>query len=167
MADVLIGLGGNLGDVRETLDRAVAELCADGATRLVAQSSDYRTPPWGITDQPFFVNRCIAVETALAPQTLLSRAHAIERALGRDRKREPRYGPRRVDIDLLAYDDLTLDAPGLRLPHPHWSERAFVVVPLADIAAGRRIGGITVAEALTALDRRGIDRLPARPDTAG
>src|SRR5205807_6395929 len=115
MAEGLLGLGGNVGDVRATIDAAVARF-ADGAqVRLIARSSDYRTPPWGVTDQPPFINCAIAVETALAPRALLDRAHALERALGRDRARERRWGPRALDIDLLAYDDLVMNEPDLTL----------------------------------------------------
>jgi len=162
MAEALIALGGNLGDVRTTLDRAVGML-GDGETvRLVARSADYRTPPWGVEDQPPFVNVCIAVSTALAPHDLLARAQAVERALGRDRARERRWGPRPVDIDLLAYDDVRLDGPDLILPHPRLFERAFVLVPLAEIAPDRRIAGIRVADALARIDTAGIERLPPR-----
>ena len=119
------------------LDRAVALLCDGKEVRLTARSSDYRTPPWGVTDQPPFVNLCIAVETSLTPQALLARAQAVERALGRDRAREQRWGPRSVDIDIIAYDDLTLAEDDLILPHPRLFERAFVLVPLAEIAANR------------------------------
>src|SRR5205807_8663311 len=118
MAEGLLGLGGNVGDVRATIDAAVARF-ADGAqVRLVARSSDYRTPPWGVTEQPPFINCVIAVETALAPGALLERAFEVERALGRDRSKEQRWGPRAIDIDLLTYDDLSLNEPGLLLPHP-------------------------------------------------
>src|SRR6266511_2724259 len=117
MADALLALGGNVGDVRATLDRAVAMLCDGSDVRLRARSSDYRTPPWGVTDQPPFVNLCIAVETHLTPHALLARAQAVERALGRDRAGERRWGPRPVDIDLLAYDDVVLKTPDLTLPH--------------------------------------------------
>lgn len=160
MADALIALGGNRGRVRATLDQAVAALCNGVQVRLDAQSSDYLTPPWGIADQPAFINRCILVNTELTPHALLARAHAIEQALGRNRRREVRYGPRTVDIDLIAYDDLTLDEPGLRLPHPHWAERAFVLVPLAEIAPERVIAGRRVADALADADRSGIVQLP-------
>jgi 2-amino-4-hydroxy-6-hydroxymethyldihydropteridine diphosphokinase len=85
MAEALIALGGNVGDVRETLDRAIAALCGGGAVRLVARSSDYRTPPWGVTDQPPFINCAIVAATELAPPALLTRAQAIERQFGRDR----------------------------------------------------------------------------------
>ncbi|HXW25475.1 MAG TPA: 2-amino-4-hydroxy-6-hydroxymethyldihydropteridine diphosphokinase [Xanthobacteraceae bacterium] len=162
MAEALVGLGGNIGDVRTTLDRAVATFCDGAAVRLVAQSSDYSTPPWGVEDQSAFFNRCIAVATTLAPRALLDRALAIERTLGRDRSRERRWGPRAIDIDLLAYDDVVLDEPGLTLPHPHLFERAFVLVPLAEIAPDRTITGIRVRDALARLDASGIERLAPR-----
>jgi 2-amino-4-hydroxy-6-hydroxymethyldihydropteridine diphosphokinase len=161
MAEVLLGLGGNVGEVRATLDRAVELLCEEG--KLRAQSSDFRTPPWGVEDQPAFINRCVLIETELSPRALLSRVLAVERALGRDRSRERRWGPRPIDIDLLSYDDLAMDEPGLTLPHPHWAERAFVVVPLAEIVPERVISGVAVRDALARLDTRGIERLPERP----
>ena len=111
MAEALLGLGGNIGDVRATLDEAIA-LLADGThVKLLARSSDYSTPPWGVTDQPPFVNCAIAVETALTPRALLTRALDVERALGRDRSREQRWGPRAIDIDLLAYGDTVVASP--------------------------------------------------------
>ena len=161
MAEVLIGLGGNVGDVRTTMDRAVAALC-DGQVRLLAQSSDYLTPPWGVEDQPPFVNRCIAVETAMAPRALLERALAVERSLGRERTNEQRWGPRPIDIDLLDYACVTLDEPDLKLPHPRLLERAFVLVPLAEIAPDRIVAGVRVRDALAKLDARDITRLPLR-----
>jgi 2-amino-4-hydroxy-6-hydroxymethyldihydropteridine diphosphokinase len=162
MAEALLALGGNLGAVRDTLDRAVAALCDGRDIRLLASSADYSTPPWGVTDQPRFVNRCIAVETALAPEALLARAQAVERSLGRARAHERRWGPRPVDIDILAYDDVVRDGPGLTLPHPRMFERAFVLVPLAEIAPDRTIGGRRIAEALAAVDTSGVEKLPAR-----
>ena len=163
MAEALVGLGGNIGDVRTTLDRAVAALCDGASVRLLAQSSDYATPPWGVADQPAFVNRCIAVATALPPRMLLERALAVERTLGRDRSREQRWGPRPLDIDLLAYDDVALNAPGLTLPHPRMLERAFVLVPLAEIVPDRIVAGVRVRDALARLDASGIERLAPRP----
>jgi 2-amino-4-hydroxy-6-hydroxymethyldihydropteridine diphosphokinase len=159
MAEALVGLGGNVGNVRTTLDRAVAAFCDGTDVRLVAQSSDYRTPPWGVEDQPAFVNRCIVVDTALAPRALLDRALNVERTLGRDRTRERRWGPRAIDIDLLAYDDLAIDEPGLTLPHPRLLERAFVLVPLAEIGPDRVVAGARVRDALARVDARGIERL--------
>jgi 2-amino-4-hydroxy-6-hydroxymethyldihydropteridine diphosphokinase len=161
MAEALLALGGNLGAVRATLDRAVAMLCDGNAVRLIARSSDYRTPPWGVTQQPPFVNLCLAAATELSPRTLLARALAVERALGRDRSHEQRWGPRAVDIDLLAYDDVTMNEDGLILPHPRLFERAFVLVPLAEIGPDRRIAGVRVRDALARLDTAGIERLPS------
>jgi 2-amino-4-hydroxy-6-hydroxymethyldihydropteridine diphosphokinase len=160
LAQALIALGGNVGDVRSAFDRAVALLCDGFAVRLTVHSSDYRTPPWGVTDQPPFVNAVIAVATSLAPHDLLARAIDVERALGRDRGQERRWGPRTIDIDLLAYDDFALQDSALTLPHPRLFERAFVLVPLAEIAPDRVIGGIRVRDALTKVETRGIERLP-------
>jgi 2-amino-4-hydroxy-6-hydroxymethyldihydropteridine diphosphokinase len=160
LAQALIALGGNVGDVRAAFDRAVALLCDGFAVRLIVRSSDYRTPPWGVTDQPPFVNAVIAVATSLAPHDLLARAIDAERALGRDRGQERRWGPRTIDIDLLTYDDLVLQDSDLTLPHPRLFERAFVLVPLAEIAPDRVIGGIRARDALTKVETRGIERLP-------
>ena len=160
MPEAFVALGGNVGDVRTTLDRAVAMFCDGTVVRLLARSSDYRTPPWGVVDQAPFVNLCVEVTTELAPHALLARGLAVERALGRDRAREQRWGPRPVDIDLLAYDDVTLDDADLSLPHPRLLERAFVLVPLAEIVPDRRIGGVRVRDALAHLDVAGIERLP-------
>ena len=162
VADALIALGGNVGDVRETLDRATAAFCDGNTVRLLARSSDYRTPPWGVTDQPPFVNCAVAVETTLPPQDLLARAQEVERQFGRDRGREHRWGPRTLDIDLIAYDDTTLDTPELTLPHPRALERAFVLLPSAEIVPKRRIGGVPVRDALAKVDPAGIEKLPPR-----
>ena len=161
MAEALLGLGGNVGDVRTTLDAAVARFADGAAVKLRARSGDYRTPPWGVTDQPPFINCAIAVETTLPPRDLLTRAQEVERALGRDRSREQRWGPRPIDIDLLAYDDLALNEPDLTLPHPRLFERAFVLVPLAEIMPERLIAGRKVADAAAAVDRTGVEKLPA------
>ena len=162
MAEALLALGGNVGDVRTTLEAAVERMC-DGATvRLIARSSDYRTPPWGVKDQAPFVNLCLRVATEITPHALLDRALGVERSLGRDRRHERRWGPRPVDIDILAYDDITLDEPRLTLPHPRLFERAFVLVPLAEIVPDRVISGITVRDAAGRVDAAGIERLPPR-----
>jgi 2-amino-4-hydroxy-6-hydroxymethyldihydropteridine diphosphokinase len=160
MTEALLGLGANVGDARTTLDQAIAALCNARDMRLRARSSDYRTPAWGVTDQPPFVNLCIAVDTDLPPRQLLDRALTVERAFGRNRSAERRWGPRTLDIDLLTYDDLSIDEPGLVLPHPHLLERAFVLVPLAEIRPNLLIGGRRVSDALRSLDTSGIERLP-------
>ncbi len=162
MAEAFVALGGNIGDVLSTFDRAIAMFCDAAAVRLIARSSDYQTPPWGVTDQPPFINAVIAVTTSLSPHDLLARAKECERAFGRDRAHEVRWGPRSLDIDLLAYDDLVLDDADLILPHPRLFERAFVLVPLAEIAPERVISGIRVRDALAKLDAGGIEQLPPR-----
>jgi len=160
--EAFIAFGGNVGDVRATFDRAIATLCSGVAVELLARSSDYRTPPWGITDQPPFVNAVIKVRTTLSPQALLARAQETERALGRDRAHERRWGPRKIDLDLVAYDDVTLNEPHLTLPHPRLFKRAFVLVPLAEIAPEAVIAGVRVRDALMRADASGIEQLPLR-----
>ena len=161
VAEALLGLGGNIGDVRVTFDRAVAMLCAGGAVRLLARSSDYRTPPWGIVDQPAFINAVIMIATSLDPRALLTRGLSVERGLGRERANERRWGPRAIDIDILAYNDLVMrDEPDLTLPHPHLFERGFVLLPLAEIAPDRTIAGRRVGDALSRIDISGIEKLP-------
>ncbi|MFL5095142.1 MAG: 2-amino-4-hydroxy-6-hydroxymethyldihydropteridine diphosphokinase [Xanthobacteraceae bacterium] len=162
MAEALLALGGNVGDARATLDRAVTLLCDGKAVRLIARSSDYRTPPWGREDQAPFINLCLVVKTEVSPQALLRRGLEVERALGRDRSREQRWGPRPVDIDILAYDDVSVSEPDLTLPHPLVFERAFVLVPLSEIAPDRTIAGVRVRDALARIDATGIERLPPR-----
>jgi 2-amino-4-hydroxy-6-hydroxymethyldihydropteridine diphosphokinase len=161
-AQALIALGGNVGEVRDTLDRAIAQFCDGREVQLLARSSDYKTPPWGVENQPPFVNCAIVVATTLSPQSLLARAQAVEAAFGRDRAGEVRWGPRTLDIDLIDYDSRTLSSPGLTLPHPRALERAFVLLPLAEIAPERTIAGISVTDALRRVDRTGIERLPPR-----
>ena len=163
-AEALIALGGNVGDegqVRKILKDAIAAFCDGADVRLVARSSDYRTPPWGVTNQPPFINCAIVAETSLAPSDLLARAQAVERQFGRDRAHERRWGPRPLDIDLIAYDDVTLDTDTLTLPHPRALGRAFVLAPLAEIVPQRKIGGVRIGDALGTVDRTGIERLPA------
>jgi len=165
VAEAAIALGGNVGDegqVRDTLDRAIAVLCDGTDIRLLARSSDYRTPPWGVPDQPPFINCAIITTTELAPPALLECAQAIERQFGRDRPRERHWGPRTLDIDLIAYDDLTRTTPTLTLPHPRALERAFVLLPLAEIAPEGRILGVRIKDALARLDQAGIEKLPPR-----
>ncbi|GAB1715649.1 MAG: 2-amino-4-hydroxy-6-hydroxymethyldihydropteridine pyrophosphokinase [Nitrobacter sp.] len=160
MASVLIALGGNVGDVRQTFRKAIANICGMAQAVLVARSSDYTTPPWGDENQDRFVNACIEIETRLDPHALLYTLHKIETKFGRDRSTETRWGPRTLDLDLIAYDDAVLDRPELKLPHPRLFERAFVLVPLAEIAPDRIIAGRTPAEGLATISTAGIKRLP-------
>lgn len=124
-----VGIGANLGDAVRSVERASSELEAFG--RVVRRSSLYRTEPWGKTDQPEFINAVVLLETVHEPHALLEGLKAIEMRLGR--VAGERWGPRAIDLDLLAYDDREIDEPGLRVPHVHLRDRAFVLVPLAEI----------------------------------
>ena len=124
-----VAVGANLGDPAANVGRAL-DLLGELGT-VAARSSLYRTKPWGKEDQPWFVNAVALLETALEPPALLERLRALERRLGR--VPGERWGPRIIDLDLLAYDDMESGDETLRLPHPHLSERAFVLVPLAEI----------------------------------
>jgi 2-amino-4-hydroxy-6-hydroxymethyldihydropteridine diphosphokinase len=162
MPEALLALGGNIGDVRATFDRAFVMLCEGGEVRLLARSADYRTPPWGVIDQPAFVNCCLRIDTSLTPRALLARTQIVETGLGRNRAKEQRWGPRTIDIDLIAYDDVRCEGPDLTLPHPRVLERAFVLIPLAEIAPDWMMRGTTIAAALTRLDSGGIEKLSPR-----
>jgi 2-amino-4-hydroxy-6-hydroxymethyldihydropteridine diphosphokinase len=160
MANALIALGGNVGEVRTTFKKAIANILGMTQAALLARSSDYATPPWGDQQQARFVNACIEIDTSLDPHALLFTLHKIEAKFGRDRTRETRWGPRTLDLDLIAYDDVKLDKPELTLPHPRLFERAFVLVPLTEIAPDRVIAGRSVKAALAGLSAEGIERLP-------
>lgn len=129
---VFLGLGGNVGDVAEAMRRGLAALEAVPRTHVVAVSSLWSTPPWGRTDQPDFLNAVAELRTALSPQALLDTALAAERALKRERRE--RWGPRTLDIDILLFGERAIHDEGLEIPHPRIGERAFVTVPLAEIA---------------------------------
>ncbi len=154
MPEVLLGLGGNLGDPVAAIGAALNRL-ESGGVRITRRSRWYRTAPWGVAGQPDYVNLCVAGETELAARALLDLIHAIEAALGRERRE--RWGPRILDIDILAYGDALIDEPGLTIPHPRLTERAFVLVPLLDIAADRLISGRTVRDWAATVDRGGVE----------
>jgi len=150
-----IGLGSNLADPRAQVERALGRLARLPRSRLLRPSRLYRSAPWGMLDQPEFVNAAAAIETGLSPPALMQALLAIERDAGRDRNGE-RWGPRILDLDLLLYGTLVLAEPGLQLPHPHLHERAFVLLPLAEIAPDLDVPG-----------RGPISALLSRVDTAG
>jgi 2-amino-4-hydroxy-6-hydroxymethyldihydropteridine diphosphokinase len=131
-AVAFVGLGANLGDPVAQITRALADLAVLDETRVVRASSLYRTAPIGHADQPDFVNAVAMLETALAPRGLLDALLGIERAAGR--KRTFPNAPRSLDLDLLLYGEQRIDTPGLVVPHPRMHERAFVLVPLVEIA---------------------------------
>lgn len=156
MSTAWIGLGGNQGDPSGHLARACAELDALPATRLVARSRIYRSPPWGPVPQADFLNAVARLDTEFAPVELLRELQAIEAAHGR-RRDGKRWGPRPLDLDILLYDDATMDAPELTLPHPRLAERAFVLVPLAELAPALDVPGRgTAAELAAHADAEGV-----------
>jgi 2-amino-4-hydroxy-6-hydroxymethyldihydropteridine diphosphokinase len=149
-----IGLGANLGKPEAEIARAFAELGGLPQTQLLARSRLYRTKPWGPVAQADFVNAVAALETALAAQALLNELLAIEARHGRERRE--RWGPRILDLDLLLYGRERIVSERLHVPHPRMSERAFVLVPLAELAPELDIPGAgCVSELLAALDRSG------------
>lgn len=162
MVEILVGLGGNVGDPVAAIGAALDRLEADGV-HILRRSRWYRTSPWGMADQPDFVNLCVAAETALPPRALLDAIHRVEATLGRERRE--RWGPRIIDIDILAYGGERVDEPGLTIPHPRLIERAFVLVPLLDIAADRLIDGRPVRDWAAAIDRSGVAPIEPEPSS--
>ena len=156
-----LGLGSNLCDKRAAIAEALRRLGETPGIAVVARSADYRTPPWGDTDQDWFVNACAAVETTLTPHALLRSCLAVEEIMGRVRTR--RWGPRTIDIDIVDYDGRTIREEGLTLPHPFALRRPFVLIPLAEIAPDLTLQGVPVREALGRLDIAGIKALGALP----
>lgn len=161
MTDALLGLGSNLGDRKALVDDAVSRLGHLPGTQLAVRSSYYKTEPVGPISQGWFLNIAVALRTQFNPDVLLANCHAIEAALGRRREIEIRWGPRFIDIDLIAFGDVSRadGGLGLTLPHPRFAERGFVLVPLAEIAASVRIGGRTVANYLALVGGAGVEKL--------
>ena len=151
---IYLALGTNLGDRLGNLHAAVQALSP--AIQPLAVSPVYETPPWGYLDQPAFLNQVIQAHTALSPLDLLDLLKRLEARLGR--LPGLRYGPRLIDLDILLYDDLQLETPALIIPHPRLAERAFVLVPLADLAPDLLPPGatLTVSQMLARVDRSGI-----------
>ena len=154
MSLVYLALGSNLGDRLANLHQAIEAL--PPAVKPVAFSTVYETPPWGYLDQPPFLNQVISAETGLEPLALLRALKRLERKLGR--KPGVRYGPRLIDLDILLYADRVFDNPKLVIPHPRLAERAFVLVPLAELAPDLRhpVLGVTMTQLLSGLDNAGI-----------
>ena len=148
MTRAYLGLGSNLGDRRALLRQAI-EALDWGDVSVVERSRVYETTPVGGPEgQPDFLNQVIGVETTLDVHGLWERCSAVEASLGRSRDHEVRWGPRPIDVDLLTFGDAVLDEPDLQIPHPRLAERAFVLVPLAEIAPDLQIGGIGTARDL-------------------
>ena len=130
MIKTYLALGTNLGDRLTNLRDAIDALVPD--VKVLRESTIYETPPWGYTDQPAFLNMVVEAETSLNPRALLAYLKNQEEALGR--VKNFRYGPRHIDLDILFYDDLVYEDERLQIPHPRLHERAFVLIPLADLA---------------------------------
>ncbi len=142
--EIAFGLGGNIGDTAAVIREAHARLAASPLVHDLTLSPLWRTPPWGKTDQDWFVNAVAVGHSSAPPQDLLALALGIEAAMGR--VRNELWGPRRIDIDLLYVDDLTVNTAGLTLPHPRMTERGFVMAPLADLRPDRMIAGRTARD---------------------
>jgi 2-amino-4-hydroxy-6-hydroxymethyldihydropteridine diphosphokinase len=156
-----IGLGGNIGDVPDTMNKAISALKSHEAIRLQAVSSLFATEPWGVSDQPVFNNACIEILTELSPQALLKACLATEAGLKRERQN--RWGPRTIDLDILAMDGVEIDIEGLTIPHSRLSERAFALAPMAELAPQFDVGGKTVLQWLETLDQEGV-RVLSKPE---
>ena len=159
MSTAYLALGSNLGDRAALLRGALISLERGGAVRVVAESSVYETAPVGGPEQPDYLNMVVAVETSLNPEALLERCLAAEAEHGRVRRE--RWGARTLDIDLLIYGGASMQTERLTLPHPRMTERAFVLVPLAEIAPGLRLGAANAAEWAARADCSGLRKLGA------
>ena len=154
--EVLIGLGGNIGNPRAAMISTLDALDENAFCKVSRVSSIWQTPPWGVTDQPDFLNACAAVSTSLQPRAFLELCLGIEQDL--KRVRDVRWGPRSIDIDILFFGDRIIDEPGLTVPHPRIGQRAFVLVPLAEIAADRVWDAQTIADAANRSDQTGMSK---------
>lgn len=157
MAKIYLGLGSNVGEREEFLRAAINTLSAKITNTTI--SSFYATAPWGKTDQAEFLNLCIFGETNLKPEELLKFIKQLEVSLGR--AHSEKWGPREIDIDILFYDDLVVNTSQLEIPHPFLAERAFVLIPLAEIAPNLKhpVFKKTISELAKAVDSNGIKRL--------
>lgn len=151
-----IGIGGNVGDVFENMKSALNLLNEHPKISVKQISNIYKTPPWGIEDQDWFLNACASVETTLAAQEFLKSCLEVEVAL--KRIREIRWGPRTIDLDVLIFGEENIAQDNLQVPHPRMHERAFVLMPMADIAPNLRVNGKTISEWLEAVDATGIQK---------
>ena len=151
MACVYLGLGANLGDRQANIEKALARL-NESNVHICEVSHLYETEPWGLAEQPLFLNAACSARTRYAPHTLLDLLKCVEKRMGR--VDTGRYGPRPIDIDILMYDDICFDTPNLTIPHPGMTARATVLVPLADITPQKRHPqtGLTIGEHLKRLE---------------
>ena len=148
--EILLSLGSNLGNRLATLEEALKAL-DKAEVRITAKSRVWETEPWGLTDQPRFLNMCAKAETQLEPEELLAAVKGVEQELGREKR--VHWGPREIDVDILLIGSEIVELPSLRVPHPLMQERAFVLVPLCDVAPDWRhpVLGLTARALLAAL----------------
>lgn len=153
---IFLALGTNLGDRFENLETAINSLPPD--ILVQKRSSVYETPPWGFEDQPAYLNMVLQAETGFSPWKLLKTLKKLEGGMGR--KHTFRYGPRLIDIDILFYDQMNLEQSGLVIPHPRIAERAFVLVPMAEIAPNfvHPVLQVSIQDLLAEVETRGIRR---------
>ena len=157
MHTIYLGLGTNLGDRLRNLQKAISSLSP--VMSVTAVSPIYQSDPWGVTDQPPFLNLCVEATTNLNPQTLLHYLKNLEAELGR--QKTIKWGPRLIDVDILLYDDKIVETDSLTIPHPFMAERAFVIIPLADIAPDlyHPVCHKTIAELKTAVDQSTLHKI--------
>ncbi len=167
MIEAFFGLGSNIGDRKAFIDEAVVRLARLPGTKVTARSGYYRTAPVGPVAQEWFLNAAVAVTTALTPNDLVAACHAIESDLGRDRSVEISWGPRFIDVDLVAHADASHAGPDLTAPRGEIAPYAFLLAPLAEIAGDATVAGVSITDRLAATDTGGVERLdwlvPALP----
>ncbi len=156
---VWLGLGGNIGDVRLAMATALQRLDGDDGIEVKLVSSIYKTPPWGVEDQPWFQNCCAEIATTHSAEETLKLCQSAEHE-GR-RERTLRWGPRTIDIDILIFANEERATKDLVLPHPRMLERAFVLVPLNEIAANLCVKGRPIAEWVSEIDCQGVEKIAA------
>ena len=157
MPYAVLGIGGNIGNVLENIETVNSAVELLPETKIKNSSSIYKTPPWGVTDQPDFFNQCLLIDTYLSPHTLLGACLGIEAAIGRIRKQ--RWRERIIDIDLILYQNVNINSKELTLPHPRMMDRAFVLVPLNEILCENNVFGLDLKAALDEIDCTGIEKI--------
>ena len=169
MITAYLGLGSNIGDRNASLREAISQISDPEALTIVATSSIYETAPWGYTDQPDFLNCVLEIETRLSPVELLERVEKAEQDIGRTASWH--YGPRLIDVDILLYGDLSLQLtePDLAIPHPRMDQRAFVLIPLAEIAGDvvHPVLHRTISDLASTVDEQEGVRIWAPPQKLG
>lgn len=151
-----IGLGGNIGDVHANMQAALEIIHADDRIEILQISSVYKTPPWGIKDQNWFLNACACLKTTLTAYELLQVCLTVEKQL--KRVREVRWGPRTIDLDVLVFGDERIEQENLQIPHPRMHERAFVLKPMMDLAPEIKLQDKTISKWLLEIDADGIEK---------